>query len=219
MTETVINNLKLARATLDVDIEKAISYYELVYNEMPENLEAKWFYLFGLVARTSDNEAIDNYNKLYQIFYPALEYVATFEEGREKQSIVATMIQGFTPLYDILYERVITNLWKTSLVEFVQLMPEPLDKKKLAEDILRIFGDEKPYCLLAVGIWKELIAVRFRYSEYRNFQDRGKELWFDELAKRIKVYDPTYEMPQFKQAGCISFGDKAKEASKVKPGE
>lgn len=38
-------NLNLARAAIrEKDLKKAQGYYEMVLEEMPENLEAEWFY-------------------------------------------------------------------------------------------------------------------------------------------------------------------------------
>ena len=130
------------------------------------------------------------------------------------------MVKGFPQLKGAVKESMLNLLVKDSSAipaedygEFT-ITPE-VDKGQLADRVLEIFGEDGPYGLLVVDIWKEQIAKRYRWSEYRNFQDKGKELWFDELAKKIKKYDPSYEMPQFKQAGCVSSGD----AGKVKPGE
>lgn len=222
MTETAKENLKLARAAIcKNEFKNASVHYEQVHKELPENLEAEWFYLFGvLVADPIDGNTAKNYTKLDKNFYPTLEYIATFEESEEKQSLVFAMITGFPPLKDIVHQAMLQLLVKDrSAIPMedagtVSIAPD-VDKKRLADNILTIFGDGEPYGLMVANIWKALIAERYQWSEYRNFQDKGKELWFDELAKKIKKYDPSYEMPQFKQAGCISSGD----AAKVTPGK
>ena len=222
MTETAKENLKLARAAIGKhDFVAAKQYYGTIIDENPDNLEASWFYLFGiLVADPIDKNTAKNYKMISNLFYPALEYIAAFEESEEKHNLVFAMITGFPPLKDAVHKAMIQLLARDSSaipmedVGEVMLAPD-VGKRRLSDRILEIFGDDEPYCLMAANIWKELIAERYQWSEYRNFQDKGKELWFDELAKRIKKYDPSYEMPQFKQAGCVSSGD----AGKVKPGE
>ena len=214
-------NLNLARAAIrEKDLKKAQGYYEMVLEEMPENLEAEWFYRFVLVAEQINDQTAKNYKRLAEIFYPTLKYIATLQESEEKNTLAYYMIKGFPPLKDILKEKMlqIMSMDRTAISteDYVAIsLPIGMDKKQLAAKIIEIFGEENPYCKWVADIWKEVIAERFQWSNYRNFQDRGKELWFDELAKKIKKYDPSYEMPQFKQAGCISTGD----AGKVKPGE
>lgn len=222
MTETAKEKLKLARAAIGKnDFQSAKVFYEKVHRELPEDLEAEWFYLFGvLVVDPIDGNTASNYTRLVKIFYPTLEYIATFDEGEEKHNLVLAMITGYPPLKGLVYNAMLQLLVKdrsaisTEDAAEVSLAPD-VDKKRLADKILEIFGDSEPYCFMAVNIWKALIAERYQWSKYRNFQDKGKELWFDELAKRIKKYDPTYEMPQFKQVGCISTGD----AAMVPPGK
>lgn len=215
-----MNNLNAARAALEKgDLKGALAFYEMAYNDMPDNLEVEWFYLFCSVTEQVNSETADNYVRLADIFYPTLKYVSTLEEGKEKQSLVYTMIKGFIPLHDIIHDAMINALaLDRSAIPMEDVAKvdraKRIDTKKLADDILDIFGEDAPYCFLASDIWKEMIAERFKWSPYRNFKDKGKELWFDDLAKRIKKYDPDYKLPQFKQAGCLSSGD----AAKVTPG-
>lgn len=215
-------NLNFARAAIrENDLKKAQGYYEMVFEEMPDNLEAEWFYRFVLVADQINGETAKNYKRLAEIFYPTLRYIATLEESEEKNNLVYYMIKGFPPLKDILHDKMlkIMSIDRTviSTEDYAEIsyLSQEIDKKQLAANIIELFGENLPYCKWAADIWKEVIAERFQWSQYRNFQDRGKELWFDELAKKIKKYDSSYELPQFKQAGCISSGD----AGKVKPGE
>ena len=221
-----METLKLAREAIGKnDFVTAKQHYAKIVVDNPDNiednLEAVWFYLFGvLLADPIDENTAKNYKTISKLFYPTLEYIATFEEGKEKHDLVFAMINGFPNLKDAVHNAMIQLLVKDRTAipmedaGEVSLAPD-VDKKRLADLILQIFGDKEPYCMMVANIWKELIAERYQWSKYRNFQDRGKELWFDELAKKIKKYDPSYEMPQFKQAGCVSSGD----AAKVKPGE
>jgi len=222
MEATAMENMKLAREAIGRNDYKAAKlYYETVHREKPGDLEAEWFYLFGVVAVDPiDGNTANHCKRLAEIFYPTLEYIATFEEGEEKHNLVLVMITVFPPLKDIMHD---------AMIRLLTMNPSPIstedaakvdlalnvDNARLANNILKIFGDSEPYCFMAANIWKQQIAERYQWSAYRNFQDRGKELWFDELAKKIKKYDPSYEMPQFKQAGCISSGD----AAKVTPGK
>lgn len=221
MTGTALKNLKLARMTLvEKTIKEAIVHYKTVYAEMPDNLEAEWFSLFGSLQGAFNEKTVENYTRLAEIFYPTLEYIATLEEGVEKQTIAFVVIKGFLPLHESLHDAMLQIMLRDSTAisteDYGKLtLAKKVDKEKLADDIIRIFGDDAAYGRISADIWKEMIAKRFRWSEYRHFQDRGKELWFDELAKKIKKYDPSYEMPQFKQAGCITSGD----AARIKPGE
>lgn len=217
-----MNNLNLIsarNAIADSKLNDALGFYKLAYEEMPDNLEVEWFYLFGAVTEPVNSSTADNFVRLADIFYPTLKYIATLEEGPDKQAVVYTMIKGFAPLHDVVHDSMIKALAMNRSVilmeDVVRVdMAKRVDNEKIAEDILAIFGEAAPYCFYAADIWKEMIAKRFKRSPYRNYQDKGKELWFDELAKRIKKYDPSYELPQFKQAGCITFGD----AARVTPG-
>lgn len=224
MSATTTKNLKLGRGlTGEGKFVEAKTYYEEVLKEMPDNLEAEWFYLFGSVTEYINEKTAENFARLAEIFYPTLKYIASFEEGEEKWNAAYAVIKGYLPLHDILHEAMVRHLASNSaniVMDDIAKVDDAwykhrVEKKSLADKILEIFGDSKPYCNWAADIWKEIIAERFKWSEYRNFQDKGKELWFDELAKKIKKYDPSYEMPKFKQAGCVSSGD----AGKVKPGE
>lgn len=217
-----METLKLARAAIGKDdFAAAKEYYGTILDENPKDLEAAWFYLFSVLVKDPvGKDTPKNYKMISNLFYPTLEYIATFEESEEKHNLVFVMVKGFPQLKGAVKESMLNLLVKDSSAipteeygEFT-ITPE-VDKGQLADRVLEIFGEDGPYCLLVVDIWKEQIAKRYRWSEYRNFQDKGKELWFDELAKKIKKYDPSYEMPQFKQAGCVSSGD----AGKVKPGE
>lgn len=220
-----MKNLKLARAAIENrDFVKAKTYYEEILKESPENLEAEWFYHFGSILEEINEETANHYTYLADNFYPTLKYIAPLDESEEKQIIAASVIKDFLPLGDVLHDTLIKakaggylniSVEEISKINLAILNPKKIDKKQLANDIISIFGEKKPYCLWSADIWKELIAERFKWSEYRNFQDRGKELWFDELGKKIKKYDPSYVMPQFKQAGCVSTGD----AAKVTPGD
>lgn len=232
MTETAKNSLKLARAALVKDnIEEATMHYHAVLQACPDELEAKWFSLYDAVVKAADSDIrnnkddiITNYNDLSKLFQPFLSYIAALQEGEEKQCLAQMLVKVFLPLRDVL----VNTLWNLPLynpeittiaeevVEFMDALESGIDKDAVAEQILELFGDGKPYCLWAADIWKEKIASRFKSSPYRNFQDRGKELWFDQLAKRIQKYDPSYTLPKFKQAGCVST-DPA--AANVKPGE
>ena len=221
MTDVNNQNLNFGRTAISKsNFKEAKTYYESVYKECPENLEAEWFYRFGSVTEYVNADTANNYIRLVNIFYPTLKYISTLEEGTEKQNLVYAVVKGFMPLKEILHDAMVKAAARDrSLLPTGDIMrvydAKTIDKKVLANDILSIFGEKAPYCFLATDIWKELIAERFKWSPYRNFKDKGKELWFDELAKRIKKYDPTYEMPQFKQAGCLASG----EATKVTPGK
>lgn len=222
MTDKAVKSLQLARnAIMKNEIMEAKSYYSIVLQESPNNLEAEWFYRFGMVLGEITAEIADHYVRLADIFYPMLEHLATYEEGELKHHLVQCVVVGFPPVHDSLNIAMIQSMARgnTSITmdDVVKVdMVRRVDKETLPDKILELFGDEAPYCFMAVRFWKERIAERFKRSQYRNFQDRGKELWFDELAKRIKLYDPSYEMPQFKQAGCIAFGDAAKVAPESK---
>ena len=219
MTE-ISKNLNLARtARTNDNAAEAKAYYKAVFSDMPENLEAEWYYRFLSITEEINNETAENYARLYEIFYPTLRYVAALEDKNEKLILASDIIKGFPPLQDILYSAIfhpaysdpslLSNKDFLNNLAKLKYMPE-VDKRELADKIIEIFGDSQPYGMLAADIWKELIAERFKQSEYRNYKDKGKKLWFDELGEKIKKYDPTYQMPQFKQAGCIVFGEAAK---------
>ena len=98
-------NLNFARAAIrENDLKKAQGYYEMVFEEMPDNLEAEWFYRFVLVADQINGETAKYFKRLAEIFYPTLRYIATLEESEEKNNLVYYMIKGFPPLKDILHD-------------------------------------------------------------------------------------------------------------------
>ena len=213
---------KAARAAvLAGKLKEAGGYYESLHQMMPEDREADWYYaIISLMVGITDDTP-DQYAKVAEDFFDILKYVAAeVEDKEEKAALAYVLIKSFPPLKDIIHKDYISRsngknkeYIVNSLVK-IETAPR-IDKKTLPDEILDIFGEEEPYCRWAADLWKEQIAERFKWSAYRNFQDKGKTLWFDELGEKIKKYDPSYEMPQFKQAGCISSGD----AGKVKPGQ
>ena len=222
MTENGKMHLQLARdAIMQNDFMGAKNHYGVVLQENPNILEAEWFYRFAIVAGDEINsQTADHYLRLVDLFYPMLEYLTRYPESQLKHHLVLCVIKGFSPLRNSLHKAMVKSLAygnpAISMDDITRVdMAKRIKEDDLPNKILELFGDGEPYCLMAADFWKRKIAERFRYSEYRNFQDRGKELWFDKLAKRIRKYDPSYKMPEFKQAGCISSGD----AAKVRPGE
>ena len=217
MTAEQMKKRELARLAIgNADFKTAKKYYDEFLLEIPEdeNLEGVWFgTFFDLLDLEFSKKVIQMYADLSKLFMPILNYVAEIEDDIVKQNLASVIFQIFLPLGTSISNRTIVEevqYGTFTITECAEFDATLIDKETAAELILEKFGESDPYYGWVVDIWKEKIADRYNFSPYRNCQDRGKKLWFDELAEKIKKYDPNYELPKFKQAGCISFDPKNK---------
>ena len=206
--------LKLARAAREEDnAEDARKYYEMARTEDPENIEARFFYQYYALMDCKNIEIADRYEKLINSIEPTLKMIAksTLSDS-EKVELVTEIVGKTLPLknvlLDIMYglkvdgESVLPSSHMSSVthngIEF---------ERNLGDKLIAIFGSKaSPYTDLAVNLWKERIREFHATGGKRGYKDKGKKAWFDELADKIKVYDPSYVLPEFKQEGCISIG-------------
>ncbi len=213
--------LKLAKAAREEEnTEDAKKYYEMAYTDMPDNPEAKWYYAYYSLMDCVNKEIADRYSKLCNSLIPTLKLVKGMSDEQEKADLAETIVDSWLPLKHSMVRAILNVEVNGQMVlpySDVTQVKRDGDKilETLGDDILSIFGEKKPYTDIAVRIWKERIDDRHALSGYRNYKDKGKKLWFDELAERIQKYDSTYVMPEFKQAGGCAAGD----AAKAQPGK
>lgn len=205
--------LKLAQtAREEGNAENAKKYYELAYEDMPDNPEVKWFASYYSLLECKNIEAASKFINLCSALLPTLRLVANIADEYEKKALGKVILDTFLPLQSTVH---IATLKVSGDTRALEKATNPVIRA-LGDDIIELFGETEPYIGWSVFIWKHLIDRRHRYTPYRNFSDKGKELWFDEMAKKIQKYEPDYVMPQFKQAGCITLGE---TACRARPGE
>ena len=204
--------LKLARSAREEDnTEDAKKYYEMAYTDMPDNPEAKWYYAYYSLMDCVNKEIADRYSKLCNSLIPTLKLVKEITDEQEKADLANTIVDSWLPLKDAMV-RAIMNVKVDGKMVLPYSDVEQVERdgvkilKTLGDDILLIFGDEKPYTDIAVKVWKERIDDYHASRGYRTNKEKGKKLWFDELAERIQEYDSSYVMPEFKQGGGCAIG-------------
>ena len=70
---------------------------------------------------------------------------------------------------------------------------------ELGDFILECFPKEPAMIKLATTAWKKPIEERYSRSAYKHYQLKGKVMWWDVLADKIKKYEPDYTLPTFIQ--------------------
>lgn len=214
ITATFQANIDKARnAIFAGDRDAAFISYADAFLEIKTHLEAKWFsYALSALSTASKEGSLTDkdidslagsFTESYGVVLETIDFIATEEE--HKAALAQQMVEVLKLLGRACTER---GLGK-SVIEY---------SKPIGQKIIDTFGSEEPYTSLAVEMWKETIYLRHTFCVFRNFQDKDKETWYDKMIKDIQSYEPDYVAPQFEQAGCLMFGDKAKEASKVLPG-
>ena len=204
---------KLARiAREEGNSENAKKYYELAYEDMPDNPEVKWFSAYYSLLECKNSEAASKFINLCSALVPTLRLVARIEDERERNSLGKAILDTFLPLETTVH---IATLKISGNTKALEEATNPIIRA-LGDEIIAIFGETEPYIGWAVFIWKFLIDKRHTWSKFRNYNDKGKELWFDKMAKKIQKYEPNYVMPTFTQVGCITT---SQNATIVRPGE
>ena len=207
--------VKLARAArAENNAEDAKKYYEMMYIEMPDSAEAKWYYAYYTLMDCKNGEIPEKYAKVCSSLVPSLKLASLIEDEEEKAYLVLDITSDFIKLKNALISHILKiETLSYSYVENVRKTAQATERR-LGEDIIEIFGEIEPYTSYAINIWKRLIDER-HITPYRNYQDKDKVLWFEEMAKKIQKYEASYIMPEFKQAGGCVTGD----AAKIRPGE
>lgn len=228
MNEETREFLKNARAFLldeKPDEEKAFLQYGEIMKRSAVCPEAMWFIGYFLAKR--DYEKIEDapndltmyaeYKAFLSLaedsfgerFYEMLESIMSDSDvdDEDKMRLVMNMT--------LCYNKLAMSIFRWGRDQ--QIAIEHL--RPVGYKILEICGNDRFYTIVAAGLWKNIIYMRHCYCAYRNFRDKNKETWYDKMIKDIQKYDSDYAAPQFKQAGCLMFGESAKEATKVLPGE
>lgn len=207
--------VKLARAArAENNVEDAKKYYEMMYIEMPDNAEAKWYYTYYTLMDCKNVEIPEKYVNVCASLVPSLKLATFIEDEKEKAYLVLDITSDFIKLKNAVISSILKiDALPSSYVQTVKKTAQTTERR-LGDDIIEIFGEVEPYTTYAVNIWKRLIDER-HMNPYRNYQDKDKTLWFEEMAKKIQKYEPNYIMPEFKQAGGCVTGD----AAEIRPGE
>ena len=180
--------LEQARLAIEEDRkEDAKEFYEMAFDQMPDNLEAKFYCDFYSQdydfegARSFLTKTSGNYMEQVVDFVIRDESLPFNERLNILSSIIGTYLSAF--------EYVMSIRWLPLYRSQAQRLGQYIDDAGLH--------------IIAKCIWEEMIKTRYGFSEYRSCWDKGKTLWFEDLAKKIQTIDPSYVAPEFKQAGCL----------------
>lgn len=193
--------LKLARtAREEGNSENAQKYYELAYEDMPDDPEVKYFASYYPLLNSKNFEAKSRYLNLSLALTPTLGLVAAIEDVEEREALVALIIKTFTPLYGVVSTAVLKAGGYDDYVAFEKyVVPTVIGT---GDFIIKLFGEKEPIISLAVEMWKDLIDNLKLSTETNSV---AKEQWFKEIGEKIQKYDPNYVIPTFKKpSGCTA---------------
>ena len=188
MTEETreIQLLRAARGAISSgEIAKAISIYEMAFEENPENPEAKYFYHFnGFINSFSGREEL-KYPFLYLInsLEYAVKYVAEFDcTDYEKGIVIATIKSTYNVVFNYL-----VNAYD---IFGVDLMDEYIiGLYWLGSYIKNDFKEKSEFWEFAVEPWEKAIELHQEYG----FNDEYYRV--EDYAQKLREIKPEYVIP------------------------
>ncbi len=204
--------LKMARQAREEDnAEDAKKFYDMARTEDPDNAEAKFFFQYYSLMDCKNGEIPVKYDNVEKSAYSTIKMLGKSDyTAEDKFDLLSQIVDAFLPLAASMWHHML-GLSCFDYSDTIRMRNNHIrNAKELGNTIIDTFGEEKGlHTDLAVKCWKEAIDFDFACCNYLNYKDKDKEVWMHKYAKKIQKYDPSYKMPEYKQAGCLATGDAA----------
>lgn len=211
ISDELKNLYEIARRAKDTDnAENATKYYDQILTKDPSSWEANFYVVYfkamsckiGEIwsAANSISNCLDTVVKLVKENVNSENVIYTISEIKVRLSVIANLLNNAAKNH---YDGIDASIKLNYVQEYVNNAAASADiMYEFGNCIERHLNDAGPM-VIAASSWADGIAIHNTYLPYLENKESNKDV-MREYANKIKVHDPSYNLPEFNTStgGC-----------------